>query len=314
MTKSERLRPSDDGPAADLAAFGSAVIDEAAEADSRIEDRDWIVPPEGAVTSFFAAPSGPLAMIALGNPANPRILLVPGVTGSKEDFTLMMPGLVEAGYFVQAYDLAGQYESSGAGPERLGRRHFDYELFVDDLMSILRAGSTPTHVLGYSFAGTVAQLAYVREPGLFASLTFLSTPPQPGQGFRGVKRIGWLSRLLPARLGAIFMIWGLHRNVTHVPPGRQRFVEHRLQHTRREAVYDIFGLMMHTPDSLAALAAASVPKLVAVGEHDLWPLALHRGFASAIEAKIAVYRTGHSPCETAPNQLNRDLLALFAPQ
>jgi pimeloyl-ACP methyl ester carboxylesterase len=56
----------------------------------------------------------------------------------------------------------------------------------------------------------------------------------------------------------------------------------------------------------------TLPKLVAVGEHDLWPVELHSELAQSIGATLAVYPTGHSPCETSPNQLVRDLLALYA--
>lgn len=292
----------------------ASTFDSEAALDESLPDMDWRVLAPGTVRSVFAAPSGPLAMIALGNPADPRILLVPGVTGSKEDFTLMMPGLVAAGFYVQSYDLAGQYESATAGPQNLlpPREHYDYDLFVDDMIAVLESGSTPVHVLGYSFAGLVAQLAWGRRPDLFATMTFLSSPPDPGQSFRGMKRIGWLSGLFPSRLGAASMIWGLHRNVTKVEPGRQAFVEHRLRITRRSSVDDIIGLMKRAPDVRAALAASDLPRLVAVGEHDLWPLERHAGFAEAIGARIAVYRTGHSPCETAPNQLNRDLLELYS--
>ena len=59
------------------------------------------------------------------------------------------------------------------------------------------------------------------------------------------------------------------------------------------------------------MLAAPVPKLVAVGEHDLWPRELHQRFAREIGARFAIYHTGHSPCETAPHQLVRDMLALF---
>ncbi|CAN5205705.1 alpha/beta hydrolase [soil metagenome] len=289
-------------------------LDPAVMADAAITDFDWTVLPEGALRSTFDAPSGRLAMISLGDPAAQRIVLAPGVTGSKEDFSLMLPGLAAAGFHVQAVDLAGQYESALAGPQNLDppRAHYDYDLFVDDLIALLEAGSAPSHVLGYSFAGTVVQLAYVARPELFASLTFLSCPPEPGQGFRGVSRIGWASGLATGRIGAALMIWGLRRNVTRVPPGRQRFIEHRFDFTRRDAVDDVIAMMKRAPDCLEALAAAEIPKLVAVGEHDLWPLRLHSAFAERIGARVAVYRTGHSPCETAPNQLSRDLLKLYS--
>ncbi len=282
--------------------------------DAELLDRDWTVHPDGVQVSFFEAPSGLLAMISLGDPGNPHVLLVPGVTGSKEDFALMMPGLAAAGYFVQSYDIAGQYESSNAGPERLPvpREHYDYRLFVDDMVAILQQAPGPVHVLGYSFAGTVAQLALVLHPRLFASLTLLSCPPQPGQGFRGVSWIGWFSGLATGQIGAALMIWGLHRNFTRVPPGRLDFVDRRLEITRVAAVEDVIRLMKRAPDCRPQLAASTIPKLVAVGEHDLWPLGLHSTFATEIGAKLAVYRTGHSPCETSPHQLNRDLIELYS--
>ena len=107
------------------------------------------------------------------------------------------------------------------------------------------------------------------------------------------------------------MIWGIRSNVVRVAPNRIRFVRYRFRLTRRQSVRDIFGLMQHAPDLRPVLAAAALPKFVAVGEHDLWPLALHRRFAQAIGAKIAVYRGGHSPSETSPHQMSRDLIALY---
>ncbi|HEY0260496.1 MAG TPA: alpha/beta hydrolase [Lacisediminihabitans sp.] len=309
-----RAGRNDDRARSHLGDFGSSVIDEAAIHDAALPDIDWTVLPAGAVASTFVAPSGPIAMISLGDPAGQRVLLVPGVTGSKEDFILMMPELAEAGFYVQSYDLAGQYESRLAGPENLPvpREHYDYELFVGDMLAILADGSAPVHVLGYSFAGTVAQMSFQRHPELFASLTLLSCPPQPGQGFRGVSRIGPFTGLATGPIGAALMIWGLRRNLTRVPPGRLAFVKHRLTVTRVAAVEDIIGLMKRSPDVRAELRDSDIPKLVAVGEHDLWPLHLHSAFATEIGARLAVYRTGHSPCETAPHQLNRDLLELFS--
>ncbi len=221
----------------------------------------------------------------------------------------MLPLLAQAGFHVLSYDMAGQYESASAGP---AAGHYDHDLFVADLLALLRSAATPVHVLGYSFAGTVAQLTLTRSPELFASLTLLSCPPEPGQAFRGVKRIGPITRLTTGRIGAALMIWGLHRNVTRVPPGRQAFVEHRLRFTKRSSVNDIIMLMKHTPDLRATLHDWPHPKLIAVGEHDLWPTALHRDFAERIAARFVSYPTGHSPCETTPHQLVDDLLDLYA--
>jgi pimeloyl-ACP methyl ester carboxylesterase len=289
-------------------------VDEAFVLDSELPDVDWTALPDGVVASRFAAPSGALATIEAGERGRPRIVLVPGVTGSKEDFILMMPALAEAGFHVLAYDMAGQYESSDAGPENLDPpvAHYDHDLFVNDLVAVLRSAPGPAHVLGYSFAGTIAQLTLVRHPELFLTLTLLSAPPQSGQGFRGVKRIGWISGLTTGRVGAALMIWGVEQNFVHVPPGRLAFVRERFLLTRRSSVADIISLMKRAPNLDAELRANPIPKLVAVGEHDLWPLDLHRAFATAIDATLAVYPTGHSPCETSPHQLVRDLLALYS--
>jgi pimeloyl-ACP methyl ester carboxylesterase len=288
---------------------GSAVDDEAARLDDAIPDLDWTAVPAGAARGWFDAPSGRLATLSMGDPAAQHVVLVPGVTGSKEDFVLMLPLLADAGYFAIAYDMAGQYESKDAGPPA-GRR-YDHALFVDDLLAVLGSAPGTSHVLGYSFAGTVAQLAYVARPDAFASLTLLSTPPVPGQVYLAMRKHGWVSRIDSARLGAWIMITGVKNNYTKVPPGRLQFVRDRFEHTRLESVRDIIGLMRRTPDLRAQLALATIPKLVAVGEHDLWPLATHARLAEDIRAKLAVYRTGHSPCETTPNQLVRDLLALY---
>jgi pimeloyl-ACP methyl ester carboxylesterase len=284
------------------------------ELDQSLPDLDWTVLPEGVTRRTFAAPSGELAVIEAGAPDAPRVVLVPGVTGSKEDFALMMPLLAAAGYYVLAYDMAGQFESHAAGPENLAvpTAHYTHDLFVNDLIAILESQPGAAHVLGYSFAGTVAQLALNSRPDLFLSLTLLSAPPQSGQGFRGVKRIGRISGFTNGRTGAALMIWGVKKNFTKVPPGRLKFVRDRFSLTRRSSVADIIALMKQAPDLDAVLAASPIPKLVAVGEHDLWPVALHRDFATAIEATLAVYPTGHSPCETSPHQLVRDLLRLYA--
>ncbi|HET8877845.1 MAG TPA: alpha/beta hydrolase [Arthrobacter sp.] len=300
-------------PEPDPEVFGSGLVDEAARLDAALPDVDWTVPPAGAVRGRFQAPSGELATLAMGNPDHPRVLLIPGATGSKEDFALMLPQLAAAGFHVLSCDIAGQYESAGAGPEQLTppRKHYDYPLFTADLIALLEAGGGAAHVVGYSFAAIVAQLAYAQRPELFRSLTLLSCPPEPGNSFRGVQRIGRFSGWASPRIGAALMIWGIRSNVVPVAPNRIRFVRSRFRLTRRQAVNDIFGLMQHAPDLRPVLAAASLPKLVAVGEHDLWPLALHRRFAQAIGAKIAVYRGGHSPSETSPHQMSRDLIALF---
>jgi pimeloyl-ACP methyl ester carboxylesterase len=291
----------------------SAPRDDAALRDHSLPDIDWSLPPDGAILDVFAAPSGHLARMSMGDPRNPPVLLVPGVTGSKEDFSLMMPDLAAAGWYAVSFDMAGQYQSAEAGPERLvpARERYDHALFVGDLIAMMEDGGRPAHVLGYSFAGTVAQLALVERPDLFESLSLLSCPPLAGNAFRGIRGIGRFSALATARAGASLMVWGIRRNFTKVSAARLAFIETRFQSTRRSSIDDVIGLMKHTPDLTHDIAALRVPVFVAIGSHDLWREDTHREYARAFGGHIAIYDTGHSPCETTPHQLARDLDAFY---
>lgn len=287
----------------------SITPDRLAALDAALPDIDWTTLPPGTQRYRFTAPSGDLAAIALGRPGDPRVLLTPGATGSKEDFVLLAPILADAGYRVESYDLAGQYESATAGPPT--GRAFDYPMFVADLIAVLESGPTPVHVLGYSFAGLVAELALARRPELFASLVLLATPPQPGQTFRGVRWLGPVSGVVPPHTIATLMVWGIVTNRNHIRPGRLALARMRFDYTRRASVDQIIALMKRTPDVRGALAHTPVPVLIAVGDRDLWKVRLHRRFADRIGAELKVYPAGHSPCETTPHQLARDMLALY---
>lgn len=288
--------------------------EQARQLDDELEPIDWAVIPEGVRRIEIFAPSGRLAGIEAGDPRHPRVVMVPGTTGSKEDFVRMMPTLVAHGFYAQSYDLAGQYESHLAGPENLtpARSRYDNELFVNDFIHVLENGSTPAHVLGYSFAGNVAQEAFARRPELFASLTLQSTPPVPGQAFARVKRIGWLSHVVNGSMGAGLMIWGVKSNVIPAPADRLEFVRARFALTRRESVAATISLMKKTPDHRSKLRERDIPKLVAVGHHDLWPVELHEVFARQIGAEFRTYAAGHSPCETTPHQLAWDMMDMIA--
>ena len=301
------------GPSPAVPAVPGAA-DEAEALDAGLGETDWERPPEGSRPGWFPAPSGALALRTMGVETDPPVVLVPGVMGSKEDFSLMMPVLAAAGYYVLSFDMAGQYESAAAGPEQLTppQTRYGYELFVNDLLAVLESLGGAAHVLGYSFAGIVAQIAFAESPELFRSLCLLSCPPVPGQSFRTVSRVGRFSPLVNDRMHAGLIVWGIRRNFVHTPESRMRFIRHRFEYTRKQSLQDIVALMKQSPDLRGVLAAAPQPKLVAVGRADVWPLHLHQAFADSIGARFAVYGAGHGPCEDAPHQLSRDLLALYA--
>ncbi len=291
-------------------------LETAIRLDAALGEIDWGALPAGTERDRVAAPSGELARISMGPEEGERVVLVPGVTGSKEDFILMMPLFAAAGYRVESYDMAGQYESTAAGPENLDppRDRYGLELFTDDLLAVLDAGPArtgPAHVLGYSFAGTVAAVVAARRPELFASLTLLSAPPVAGQSLRRFKKVGWLSRAVPGRALGTPFVAALRYNVHRAPAHRAVFVRARLELTRASSVGDILALMKRTPDYADALRATGLPLLVAAGTGDVWPAQTHLAFAERLGAQPLILPTGHSPCETAPHQLTEAMLRLM---
>ena len=102
-------------------------------------------------------------------------LLVPGFTGSKEDFTPFLPYLAERGRSACAYSQRGQADS--AAPE--GVENYRLADFVGDLIEVARAmgaSERPIHLLGHSFGGVIARQAAVVAPELFRSVTLLDAP------------------------------------------------------------------------------------------------------------------------------------------
>ena len=64
-------------------------------------------------TSWIDTSTGAVAALRAGPADGDPVLLLPGYTGSKEDFAPLLAPLAQAGFAVTAIDLPGQYESSG---------------------------------------------------------------------------------------------------------------------------------------------------------------------------------------------------------
>lgn len=287
--------------------------EQAALLDAQLPETDWQTIPPEFERGTIRAPSGDLAWIALGEPDAPRVILAPGATGSKEDFLLLMPLLARAGFRTEAFDLAGQYESYTAGPENLAppEHRYTLKLFTDDLLAVIRAGGAPVHLLGYSYAATVVAAVTAEHPELVSTLTLLSPPPVSGQALRRFKVLGPLSDRVSGAVIGRLLIWGVSRNFNRAPRDRIALVRHRFTLTRRDSVGDIMDLMKRTPDFDEALRESGIPVLIAIGSDDVYPTADHHAYAQRLGADIAVFETGHSPCETAPHQLSAAMLRLF---
>ena len=114
-------------------------------------------------------------------------VLVPGYTGSKEDFLAILHQLAAAGRRVLALDMRGQYET--AGPDdprayRIGELAFDIAAVIDAVAARAAApdgsaggGRGLVHVAGHSFGGLVVREAVLAGASGIGSLTFMSSGP-----------------------------------------------------------------------------------------------------------------------------------------
>ncbi|MFQ1001580.1 alpha/beta fold hydrolase [Modestobacter sp. SSW1-42] len=260
----------------------------------------------GQLTAHTATPvtlpgtAGELAALDTGG-AGPTALLVPGFTGSKEDFAPLLTPLSAAGVRVVALDQRGQHES--AGPDDPARYSID-EL-AGDLVAVgrrLRAeGSGPLHLLGHSFGGLVARAAVLAEPTLFDSLTLLDSGPSALTG-PSTELIAHLSPLLDVGgtdllAGTLGELWAAEPARAAVPPETTAF---RLEVVRRSGPAALRGMseaLVGEPDRVAELAATGVPVLVAYGvDDDAWTPAVQADMAARLGARHEVIAPGrHSP-------------------
>lgn len=135
-------------------------------------------PPAGTVARLLATARGEFAVLDTPpvGPARGTVLLVPGFSGSKEDFLGILRPLGEAGFRVVGYDQRGQYQTAGsADPDA-----YTLEAMATDLLAVVGAlGAESPHLVGHSFGGLVARVAVVAEPERFGSLTLMSSGPGP---------------------------------------------------------------------------------------------------------------------------------------
>ncbi|MSS83536.1 alpha/beta hydrolase [Actinomycetaceae bacterium WB03_NA08] len=269
---------------------------------------NWKDVPSGATRGTFLAPSGPLATFEAGCPGDPPVCLIPGITGSKEDFSLVIPHLARAGYRVIAVDLAGQYESSSAGPH--SGAGWTLPMHVADIRAVLEYLGK-AHVVGYSYGGLVCEHLIADEPALLRSATLIGTPPLSGNALRGFRVVGPIVKWASPAVAARVMLSGLRFNINRVDKERHAFVLHRMGYTVKESVTSAMADMLAIPDLEDALRHSGVPLLVGAGHGDMWPLEQFAAFSQRIGAEFREYNAGHSPSEQSPDELAADLMEFF---
>ncbi|MCX4754738.1 alpha/beta fold hydrolase [Kitasatospora purpeofusca] len=286
-----------------------------------------VVTARGQFAALRAEPAGEVRGSAL---------LVPGFTGSKEDFIALLEPLASAGYRVTAVDQRGQYETGGPHDDPAAYAVAALGADVRALTAALAAegGTGPLHLLGHSLGGQVvreAVLAAASEaaagptapggaPLPWASLTLMSTGPGPIDPAEA-ERTRLLVEVLPTM--GLEEIWQVMQQMEKADEKRARrvpspevaaFLHRRWLANVPQSLIATGGHLVAAPDRVAELAAvitAGLPALVLSGVQDYaWPVPEQTAMAERLGAhRVVVADAGHSPNAEQPAATAEALLA-----
>jgi pimeloyl-ACP methyl ester carboxylesterase len=254
--------------------------------------------------------SGPLATLQAGRDDDPGVLLVPGYTGSKEDFAPVLDVLVAAGLRVTSVDLPGQYESPG--PDDPAR--YTPAALAVWVLELAEALGDVAHLVGHSFGGLVARAAVLAEPRRFGDLVLMSSGPAAIEGLRRV-RIEQLAPILPA--GGLPAVWTAMQAAFATEPGYVAppadlgaFLELRFLAGRPAMLQGMGDALRAEPDRVAELRATGIRTLVVHGaDDDAWPPEVQKEMAERLGAEYAVIPdAAHSPAAENPEATAHALL------
>jgi pimeloyl-ACP methyl ester carboxylesterase len=250
-------------------------------------------------------------------------VLVPGFTGSKEDFLDLLAPLSAAGFRVVAIDGRGQHDSGGPRDEKA---YAQSELAADvsaQGAALADAGDGgPLHVLGHSLGGHIVRASLLADgPGPWSSLTLMSSGPAEVTAAQQVR-----TQLLIDHLPTMDMetAWQAMRaldpggagNAAGVatPAWLDDFLHRRWVTTVPEQLIATARQLMTEPDRVGELAAVALPKLVLSGEVDYaWPVSLLDTMAERLDARRVVIKGAeHSPNAERPAETATALIAFWS--
>jgi pimeloyl-ACP methyl ester carboxylesterase len=250
----------------------------------------------------FAGSAGPIAALRTGDDGAPDVLMVPGYTGSKEDFGPVLDMLAEAGYRITAIDLPGQMDSPG--PAELAS--YTPLALSRELAAVVDEIGAPVHLVGHSFGGLVTRAAVIARPELAADLVLMSSGPAALGGLRR-QRIELLRPVLP-QVG-MAGLWQAMQATFAAEPGYQapppdvaEFLERRFFAGSPAMLQGMGEALISEPDRVAELVATGLRLLVMHGaDDDAWPPVVQHEMAGRLGAEyVVVPGAAHSPAVENP--------------
>ncbi|MCX5237359.1 alpha/beta fold hydrolase [Streptomyces prunicolor] len=268
-------------------------------------------PPPGARAYPLRTARGEFAVVdsPVGDGVEPKgvALLLPGFTGSKEDFNPLHEAFGARGYRTVAVDGRGQYETDGPADDE---SPYAQDELARDVLALAETVGAPVHLLGHSFGGHVARAAVLLDPTPFVSLTLMSSGPAEISASQQ-QRV----KLLRDALAVMSMaeVWDAIQAMetpeeTETGGGLDEGLDDRADLRRRwlgtkpAQLLAAGRQLCGGPDRVAELAAAPLPVHVLSGSRDdTWPVPLLDDMAVRLKARRTVIaRAEHSPNTDQP--------------
>lgn len=243
-----------------------------------------------------------------------HVLLIPGFTGSKEDFAPLLPLLAESGWSVATYDQRGQFESVGAAAD-------DYSLrgYAEDAVQVsagLFGVDERVHLVGHSFGGLVAGTAAIEHPELWASLTLMCGGPGAIEGERTTAALEAADLIDREGLDAAWEAKQRDERRRGIAPAEGDVAEFLYRRFHSNGPQSLAAISRHigtAPDRTADLAALTMPTAMLRGaDDDGWPQATQDALAKALGTSVVVVDgAGHSPAVEQPEETRNALVRIF---
>lgn len=260
--------------------------------------------PAGVVPTTITTGRGSFAALGAGpvDPASPVVLLVPGWTGSKEDFADLLPVVAAAGRRVVAIDQRGQLDTPGPEDEAA----YTLPELADDVLAVAAAlSSRPVDLVGHSFGGLVAARAAIADPWAVNSLVLLcagtgAVPPDQHAALEAVVRS--LDQDGPARTWARMRAHEAALGTQMPPEHIEAWLRRRFLAGSVAALQATARHLIDAPDHRRSLRRVPVPALVLTGSlDDRWPVDDQQAIAREIGAEsVLLTGVGHSPAVEDP--------------